>query len=139
LLSYFHYSTASHHFLLCVWIHTINSWHNVNLVHILGVKTLWPNLTSKKPITKSPTRTLTLTQSCALFLFNTQLQWPNCYFKLPQGKWIVCAQFCSKHNLMHHYTSLLHPGVFHSHLIHWQQEKVQAEAPSNLFLFHKNY
>lgn len=34
---------------VCVWTHVMNSWHNVNLVHILGFKMSWPNLTSKKP------------------------------------------------------------------------------------------
>ena len=45
----------------------MNSWHNVNLVHILGFKMLWPNLKSKKPITKSPTRTRSLKEGCVMF------------------------------------------------------------------------
>jgi len=41
---------------VCVWIHAMNSWYNVNLVHILGFKTLWPNLTSKKPYNQIPNK-----------------------------------------------------------------------------------
>lgn len=80
----------------CVWTHAMNSWHYVYLLHILELRCydqIWQVISLNQIPNKN-----TFPNNC---FFNELLQWPYCYFNLPQGKWILCAPLCLKHNLMH--------------------------------------